>query len=172
MAAVTVFVDDAVRGRFPPVCAATGAPASRLVRVDSQVGGPSPLVWLLLLAGPPGWVLLVVLLACCRTESLSVSVPYSDEVLARARRVRRVRWVSALVAVCAAAVAVSGWLLLVSVWLTLALAAAMVAVVAHGVLVFDGVSTQLDASRRWVTIGGVHADFANAVRARSVDARR
>jgi len=125
----------------------------------------------LLLAGPPGWVLLVVLLACCRTESLTVSVPYSDEVLARDRRVQRVRWVAVLVALSAGAVALSGLLLLVSVWLALALAAAIVAMVAHGVLVFNGISTQLDASRRWVTIGGVHDDFAKAVRSRIPESR-
>ncbi len=91
MASVTVFVDDAVRGRFPPVCAYTGAETRRLARVDARVGGPSGWVWLLLLGGPPGWALLVLILVC-----------------------------------------------------------------------FDGIDVDLDASRRWVTIRGVHHRFAAA----------
>jgi hypothetical protein len=37
MAAVTVFVDDAVIGRFPEVCAKTGEPSNGWMRVDARI---------------------------------------------------------------------------------------------------------------------------------------
>ena len=163
MASVTVFVDDAVLGRFPPVCAYTGNETRRLARVDAQVGRPPPLVWLLLVGGPPGWALLVVLLVCWRTERLLVKVPYSDAALERDRRRRRVRWGSLAVALFALAMAMTGASLLPKVWLAIALAAALATLVSHALLYFDGVDVDLDASRRWVTIRGVHDSFAAAV---------
>ena len=164
MASVTVFVDDAVLGRFPPVCAYTGGETRRLARVDAHVGGPPGLVWLLLLGGPPGLVLLLVLLVCWRSERLSVKVPYSDGALERDRRRRRVRWVSAGVALSAAAIAVTGGVIVQNVWLGIALVAAVMTFITHALLYFDGIDVDLDASRRWVTIRGVHERFAAAVR--------
>jgi hypothetical protein len=45
----------------------------------------------------------------------------------------------------------------------IAVAAAVVAVVIHVVLPFRQVGVRLDASRRWVTLSGVHPDFVTAV---------
>jgi len=166
MASVTVFVDDAVQGRFPPVCAYTGGDTRSLARVDAPVGGPSAFVWLLLLGGPPGWALLLLLLLCWRPERLSVRVPYSDVALERDRRRRRARWVAGAVAVGAAAMAVTGLTGpsgVANVWLAMALVGALVTFVTHGLLVSDGISVDLDASRRWVTIHGVHEKFAEAL---------
>ena len=163
MASVTVFVDDAVQGKFPPVCAYTGDETRRLARVDARIGGPSPLVWLLLLGGPPGWALLFVLLVCWRTERLSVKVSYSDVALGRDRVRRGVRWVSGGLTLVAAAMAVTAGSVLANVWLGIALVAAVATFVTHALLYFDGIDVDLDASRRWVTIRGVHERFAAAV---------
>ncbi len=53
MAAVEVWVDDAVRGHFPGVCVKTGRPAVGLVRVVTDQS-PLGLAGLLLLF--PRWV--------------------------------------------------------------------------------------------------------------------
>lgn len=67
MAAVEVWVDDAVRGHFPGVCVKTGRPAVGLVRVVTDQS-PLGLAWLLLLF--PRWVGSLALLAS-RRESTS-----------------------------------------------------------------------------------------------------
>ena len=54
MAAVSVFVDDAIRGDLPLVCAKTGAPADLLARIRKPVGGGMGGLWLLALIGPMG----------------------------------------------------------------------------------------------------------------------
>ena len=60
-----MFVDDAVLGRFPPVCAKTGAPADGWLSVTETVGRSggvaTPWLLLLLVLGPLGWVALLVI---------------------------------------------------------------------------------------------------------------
>lgn len=113
-----------------------------------------------------------MLLACCRTESLSVRVPFSDRALTRVKGRRRMRWVAGAVAVASAAMALSDTVLLANVWLTVAVGAAVVGFVTHDLLYFDGLSVDLDASRRWVTIRGLHDRFADAVAGRPVASDR
>src|SRR4029450_6517435 len=98
--AVTVFVDDAVCGRFPPVCAKTGRPSDRRPSLAHDVRGASSVstAWmlLLLLFVPVGWLILLVLAIANphRSEWLRVEVPWgtvASESLAAARaRGRRV----------------------------------------------------------------------------------
>ena len=90
-------------------------------------------------------------------------MPYSDVALERDRRRRRVRWGSVAIALFASAMAVTGASLLPKVWLAIALAAALATFATHALLYFDGIDVDLDASRRWVTIRGVHDTFAAAV---------
>src|ERR671910_1076790 len=81
MASVTGFVEDAVGGNFPPVCIRTGRPAASIATVRVPVGGPSGALWLLVLLGPVGWLLLFILLAARRGEEvLTVQLPYSKEI--------------------------------------------------------------------------------------------
>src|SRR5262245_36835692 len=66
MAWLTVFVDDAVCGRLPPVCAKTGRPSDgRLAVSHDDVRGASSVstAWLLplLLFPPIGWQILLLL---------------------------------------------------------------------------------------------------------------
>jgi hypothetical protein len=94
MASAMVFVDDAVLGRLPPVCAKTGiATVDRLI-VTVPVGRSEGLgiAWLLILAGPIGWLGVLIDASARRQELLTVRLPYCDAAyneLARARRVRR-----------------------------------------------------------------------------------
>lgn len=166
MARVTVFVDDAVRGALPPVCVRTGAPATEHATVDSRVGGASPLAVLLIFLGPIGWIALLVLGG--RSETLVARLPVSDAVVTLWDRWRRVRLASA-------AVVLAGLVLLVftagaSGWMRVSLlvaGAGFAGTVVAGVRLWScGVGVDLDASRRWVTLRGVHPAFVDAVRLR------
>lgn len=162
MAAVTVFVDKAVRGDLPHVCVRTGDPATTLLEVRRPVGGLG-WAWVLLALGPPGWLILAVVSATnAGRESIDVLLPYSAPALERYRARNRalfVAWGATVVAVLAGLfVVTSPWL-----WLPAGAAALAVAIYMHVRLTFDEVGVRLDASRRWVTLIGVHEAFAQAV---------
>jgi hypothetical protein len=161
MASVRVFVDDAVQGRLPSLCVSSGAPADRRRRVAQRVGGPNPALLLLVLLGPPGWILLLLLSG--RGERLDMLLPVSDAV---ARRWEQRTWHRRL---AVGATALGGAVLFVAgpspITLGLTAAAAIWAFAAHFLLLMDGIGIHLDASRRWVTLKGVDQAFAAAVRA-------
>jgi hypothetical protein len=160
MASVTVFVDDAVQGRFPGICVSSGAPADRRIRFEQRVGGSSPLLLLLIVLGPIGW--LALLLLSGRGERLDVFLPVSDAITERWKN-QRLHRQAALIGVAMTAVLVFttgpsaftlGSLAVAGVW----------ALAAHTWLYVDGVGIDLGASRRWVTLKGVDESFAAAVR--------
>ena len=94
MAAVSVFVDDAIRGRLPLVCAKTGVPTDLVIRMQHRVGGGRSVgtLVLLLLLGPLGLVILVVLsIVSPGPEYLTVRVPQSSAAYQRERRLERFR---------------------------------------------------------------------------------
>lgn len=164
MASVRVFVDDAVLGRLPPVCARTGAPADGKLRVEQAIGGIGA-GWLLVFLGPPGWLALVVLAASMRHETLTVRLPYCASAVEHELRLARVRFMGALGAVgftIAALVLASP---LKEFGAVAAVAAFTVAAIAHVRLAFVRIGIRLDASRRWLTLSGVHLGFATAVEA-------
>jgi hypothetical protein len=81
------------------------------------------------------------------------------------RRLARARWA----VVAGALLILAGGLLEleplpVKTWLGFALVAGVAALALQLVLAFDRVGVRLDASHRWVTLSGVHARFADAVR--------
>jgi len=164
MASVRVFVDDAVLGRLPPVCARTGAPADGKLRTEQAIGGIGA-GWLLVFLGPLGWVVLLVLAASRRRETLTVRLPYSASAVDREFRFVRVRFMGALGTVGFTIAA----LVLASPLKEFAAAAAVVAftvaTIVHVRLAFVRIIIRLDASRRWVTLSGVHSGFATAVEA-------
>jgi hypothetical protein len=194
MAAVRVFVDDAVLGRFPPVCAKTGMPSDGRLAVTTTVGGSgrvsAPWLILLVLLGPIGWVALAVLAVALpdRTERLTVEVPWTtaaDERLrsARTRRTLMYGIVAAGIVGLVAAVALpvgpvggSGAQLAVRLVLG-ALAVALVggflaALAAERAVARWTIGVELDGSRRWVTLDGVHPGFVAAVQPRPQAADR
>jgi hypothetical protein len=171
MAEVTVFVDDAVRGRLPDICVKDGVPARGRLRITEEIGRSNRLgiLWLLFFAGPPGWLVLLVLLAGHSSgEHLDVELPYSDAACERFVRARRLRTMAVLVG------SLGGIsLFLVTVWAGLELAGFTLMLGTIGVamiLLFiadirmgrGSVGVRLDASRRWVTLRGVHPAFAAA----------
>jgi len=167
MAAVSVFVDDAVRGRLPMVCARSGEPADYMVRTVQPVGGLPSAAWLLLLVGPPGWgLLLILLLLASGTEKLTVRIPRAEAGYEKERQMRRVTWGAALTGMACVGLA----FLFASqapgqamVWLALAASFLVAAAVLLAMVNLRAIRISLDGSRRWVTLSGVHPDFVRAV---------
>jgi hypothetical protein len=163
--AINVFVDDAVSGRLPAVCARTGSPAESVERIDERIGGPSPLVWLLLVLGPLGIVLIVLAYAVSRRETLTVRLPVSAAAWQRELALRKVElgaWVVFAAAFVAAFVELAG---VRAGWFVLAPVALVVALVVHGVSAWRQPRASIDVSRRWVTIANVDDRFVAALRA-------
>jgi hypothetical protein len=185
MAEVTVFVDDAVCGRLPPVCAKTGRPSDGRLSIAHDIGGgstvPTALMLLLLLLPPIGWLVLLVLAIANprRSEWLHVELPWTTDTAERVRALRtqlRALWIGAMLgvvgvfaALIASANATGGNVFAYRLALFALLAATLGCVVAA--LVVErrvgrhSVSVELDASRRWVTLRGVAPEFVRAVRA-------
>ena len=85
MTATRVFVDDAVLGRLPAVCARTGVATSDHLVMTVPVGTSEGLgiAWLLILGGPIGWLGLFIYAMARRVETLTVQLPYCDTAHAR-----------------------------------------------------------------------------------------
>jgi hypothetical protein len=173
MAETMVFVDDVVLGTLPPICVKTGTPTTDRLVVRHEVWTTSGLgiAWLLLLAGPLGWLGLFVFSLTRRPEgTLRVELPFSEAAHQELRRLRRMRVVAALAVVGFAGLAVVGLVLATfdgTVLGSAAAAAALFCVIRWILAVRQGgraaVDIDLDASRRWVTLGRVHPNFVEAV---------
>jgi predicted DNA repair protein MutK len=165
MAAVSVFVDDAIRGELPLVCAKTGAPADLKVRVRQPVGGGIPVwAWFLLFLGPLGIVALVLAAVLAPgAEYLIVRIPETEASFERERQMQRWR-----LAALGAGVAVPMLALFtVGMFPMLWLATGVAFFLAAGALTFllwrQSVGVSIDVTRRWVTLTNVHPDFVDAV---------
>lgn len=167
MAEATVFVDDAVLGRLPAVCVKEGVETVDSLTVRYRVGGTSGLgiAWLLLLAGPLGWIGLLVVAAARRSaDTLTVRLPFSEAAYRRMRSARRESWIfgpATLVLLLVTLVALGHDDVLLGVGSG---ALCLLAAVRLGVALYRlfncSVAVDLDASRRWVTLRRVHPLFA------------
>jgi hypothetical protein len=177
--AVTVFVDDAVLGRLPPICVKTGVPTEdRIIQRIEVGGGGLGAAWLLLFFGPIGFAVIVVLAFTSRTgEEVRVQLPMSEWAYQRLRAARRAdRWatVGLAVAVIAALLAITvPWngapasgLLLACLVAGGVCAAVAGKVTAYQRLKSASVELGLDGSRRWVSMWRVHPTFVAAVNSR------
>jgi len=170
MAQATVFVDDAVLGRLPPVCVKDGVLTDDSLTLHTQVGGSNGLgiAWLLLLAGPLGWLgLLIVAVSRRPADTLTVRLPFSQAAYERLRRAKRDIWLFGLVAIVLlilALFAVGHDQALLAGALGVACCVALVQWVRSLVRVrADSVVVNLDASRRWVTLFRVHPTFVQSL---------
>jgi hypothetical protein len=172
MAETTVFVDDAVQGLLPPVCAKTGAPATKRLTIHQDLTPGLGAAWLLVFFGPLGWLVLLAIAATRRRSSLTVRVPYSDDMLAvyvaASRRVFRGAAGFGVVFVAILALGLG-----LSLWPSPATFALAMGTVVIGAVVVAGcslyarrwlVTVRLDGSGRWVTLAHVHPEFAAACR--------
>ena len=164
MAAVSVFVDDAIRGQLPDVCIKTGRPAELLVRSSHPAGGGSlGLLWLLVLLGPPGWLGLVLLsFMVPGQERLTVRLPYTEAAWDRARAERRCVGLFLLLTLAAAVLAVARIGPFPLLWPVLGATFLVAGCSLWALIWFRDTGVYLDGSRRWVTLTRVHADFARA----------
>jgi hypothetical protein len=163
MAAVSVFVDDAVRGRLPPVCVKTGEPTDFVVLTRQEVGRSAGLAWLLVFLGPPGWIALVlVTMMGSNSEYLTVRLPQTPAARNRENLLER-RRLAAIAGLCIPMLGLVRPGPFPLLWWAL-LAAVFATVVALQVLITrQRIGIFLDASRRWVTLTRVHPDFVRAV---------
>jgi hypothetical protein len=169
VSSVTAFVDDVVQGHLPYVCAKTGAPADGIERIEKQIGSSWP-AGILIFFGPVGWIVLIALSSMSKT--LTVRIPMSFAAINHERVLRRVRMIAAfatLAAVIGGAM-VHQHLLRPTLFVVSGVAFA-ITVVFHFRIQFALVDVDLDASGRWVTLRGVHRNFADAVAVRTAAAR-
>ena len=174
MTAVSVFVDDAIRGHLPLVCAKTGEPADLVIRMRQPVGrGLSPMVWLLLLLGPLGIVALVVLaVAWPGQEQLTVRIPETEASFQRERQLERWRLVTLGAGVALPFFGVFGVGMFPVLWLVLSVASFLAAGALTWVLWRQSIAVSIDVTRRWVTLTNVHPAFAEAVQLQEAGGRR
>lgn len=159
---VVVPVNDALAGRFPPVCCMTGARAAghASVLVPKRLG----IAWLLLLAGPFGAIVLAAIWPRVRVRYVA-KLPMSEAAFDRLHlcRVRRLwcGWLGAL-----------GLPLSFALWrippmglvvLVLALFGIGVALHAHLRLPWLSPTAVADGRGRTITVRGVHPAFAAAL---------
>jgi hypothetical protein len=180
MAQTRVFVDDAVLGQLPQVCAKDGVPTGSRLTIDQEIGATSRVgvLWLLLLLGPLGWLALLFLMARDSGDHLVIDVPLSATAYDRLRSARWARNRGIAIAVIGAVVG----LLLASQVDVADLGPVLVGaalVIGGGIALTGGVrvaresiAVSLDGSRRWVTLGRVHPAFAAACDAQVEAARR
>lgn len=175
VAGVVLRRDDYEDGVLPAVCVRTGVPAD--VLVDHRSGaGSSPAVLLLLLLGPIGVVLILVVDRLLWVEARGV-VPMARAAVEQRRRARRAWNAVALAGLAALAAGVAGIVIaeVTPVWALLAAGGFVVAVVGWWGPVLGAVRGRPDRSGRTVTLSGAHPAFAAAYReqeARRVAARR
>lgn len=164
MAAVEVFVDDAIRGRLPSVCVRTGQPADMTVRFRRSVGPGMGFLWLLVLFGPPGWLGIIVLsFVVPGQEQLTVRLPYSRAAWDVERARRRGQFVLAASGCAAVVLAIGHAGPVPSLWLAAGVGLLGAAFLLWADAYFREVGIYLDGSRRWVTLSRVHPAFAEAV---------
>jgi len=164
VASVTVFVDEAVRGDLPPVCVQRGVPASVGVRTNAWIGPGLGLLWLLVLAGPVGWLLLVVLgVNRAGREKLVVTLPYSEAAIAKRRALRSFRDAAFALTLLFVVAYFVRFLGVPAIWAVLGGVCLGVSLVTHARLDWQSVDVSLDGSRRWVRLSRVHPAFVAAV---------
>jgi hypothetical protein len=181
MANVTVFVDDAVLGNLPSVCVIDGVLTDDELTFTQQVNNRTGLgvAWLLVLAGPLGWLGLIVIAAFRQSgETLTVTLPLSEAVYLRRVQAERARLWAGLVTVAMAIAAFVCLAQRTADYRLLAVGLAFIGCVTLSKVIVETrkvqratVRLQLDASRRWLTLCGVHEYFANAVQHRYTDSR-
>jgi hypothetical protein len=172
MAVTRVFVDDAVLGRLPHVCAKTGVETADHLVMTVPVGASEGfgLAWLLVLAGPIGWLGLFIYAVVRRVETLTVQVPYCDAAyieLSKGRRTKRIAGLASITLFVMAA------LIMIPRTFTAQAGAGALAAIGLGMLITyitetfrvrrATVGVDLDGSRRWVTLSRVSDAFAASI---------
>jgi hypothetical protein len=173
VANVTVFVDDAVLGNLPSVCVIDGVVTDDALTFAHQVGIRTGLgvAWLLILAGPLGWLGLVLIASFRQSgELLTVTLPFSQAAYLRKVRAERSRMRAVLIMVVMLVAAFGTWVQRITDYSFFAPGLAVIGCAALVSVIVEAAKVQrmtvrldLDASRRWLTLSGVHPSFMSAV---------
>ena len=174
MAAVSVFVDDAIRGDLPLVCAKTGEPSDVMIRIRQPVGGGVPFwAWFLLFLGPLGIVALVLAaILAPGAEYLTVRIPETDESFERERQLERWRLAALGAGVFIPLLGVLVVRTTPALWLAVGVAFLLAAAALHVAHWRQSIGVSIDVTRRWVTLTNVHPNFVAAVERQEVTPRR
>lgn len=192
MTAVMVFVDDALTGRFPEVCAKTGRASNGWLTLTAEVRKRRATGWLwgigiVLLAIPVLWYFLAVYLAVLGLisivmavvgdEALTVQLPWTEdahqETVASLGKQRTATAVAvAGLIIGPLAFQLTGRWFLGGILIVAGIVAAALAVSWSRQRHYQQVVATLDASRRWVRLDGVHPGFVAAVLAQNSTASR
>lgn len=114
--------------------------------------------------GPPGWVVLCgVLLFFPGQEHLTVRVPQTEAAYRRERLLERSRLAAFVVGTATLVYGILQPGLFPALWLALGGACLVAGAALHVMVRRQAIGVGLDASRRWVTLSGVHPDFVRAV---------
>lgn len=163
MAAVSVFVDDAILGRLPLVCAKTGEPADLVIRMQRPVGRGLSWAAVLFLLGPLGIVAFVVLMIMAPgQEYLTVRVPQTTAAYQREKQLERLRLTAVAAAVLVPVAGLLSLRMFALMWLLAGIGFLAAGVAFHFMLGRQAIGISLDGSRRWVTLTNVHPAFARA----------
>lgn len=160
-------MDDYVTGELPEVCVVTGESTVHFVTKKTQVKSLG--WWLLLLLPIVGWVALLAAVLSGRTTALSGRLPYSAEAWNTRKRHQsfaRYLMLGGVALFTLAITALSGWAL----GGVLGITGLAVVILGAGLMIWIELhqpTITLDASRRWVTIEGVHPRFVEAVQSRT-----
>ncbi len=168
MAAVSVFVDDAIRGTLPLVCAKTGDTADIVVRMRQPVGGMPKVLWLAALFPPVGFVGVFLLALLWPGEQLTVRIPQTDASFERERHMQRLRLAALGAGVVVPLAGVMSVGMFLGLWLALGVAFFVVAGALSIMLWRETIGVSIDVTRRWVTLTNVHPDFVEAVERKEV----
>lgn len=165
MAAVSVFVDDAIRGDLPLVCAKTGEPTDLVIRMRQPVGGGFPVwLWFLLFLGPLGVVaLFLAALFAPGPEYLTVRVPETEASFDRERQMERWRLAALGAGITVLLLALFGVGMFPHLWLVLTVGSILAAGALTWMLWRQSIGISIDVTRRWVTLTNVHPAFVEAV---------
>ena len=173
MATVRVFVNDAIRGELPLVCAKTGEPSDIMIRIRQGVGAGLPtLVWLLLLLGPLGLIGVAVLaMLLPGPEYLTVRIPETDESFEQERQLERWRLAALGAGVFVPLIGVLLVRTLPALWLAAGAGFLLAAAALHVTHWRQSIGVSIDVTRRWVTLTNVHPNFVEAVNRRETFSR-
>lgn len=169
--AAVVFVDDYVRGTLPEVSVVSGVRCTSVASMSTPVERLNAAWFLLIFAGPIGWIAIALASFSTNRSTLAGNLPITKEEFKAVQSASREGR-----AIAIAGLTIGVLDILANAYGDIPGAIDVLALLAaFGFIIFGAVQyaraeatwpeVRLDASRRWVTLVGVHPSFAAACEA-------